>query len=168
MSESIDFSSTLAKPPRPWPSGGCEIEFPNNLTSSRLTYAREGLEAAGGEDLDGADAAEVPPVVAVRGGGDGGVVVAEVLARDEAGPVGEDDVVLGESFLHGGGGREDDEAAGPEAEGDDAAVLVREAAEGAVERGSQEVEVADDGERGWARWGFFVWFCGLGKELESE
>ena len=37
---------------------------------------RKSVEPAGGEDLDGADAAEVPPVVAVGGGNDGGVIVA--------------------------------------------------------------------------------------------
>lgn len=39
---------------------------------------------------------------AVRGGDDGGVVVAEVLAGEEHGTVGQNSVVFREAFFHGG------------------------------------------------------------------
>lgn len=57
----------------------------------------------GGEDFEGGDAAEAPPVVAVGGPGEGGVVVAQVFSGEEARAVGEDDVVFGETFFSGGG-----------------------------------------------------------------
>ena len=56
----------------------------------------------GGEDLDSGDAAEVAVVVAVGCPHHNGVVVAEVFSHEQAGPVGEDDVVFGEAFLGGG------------------------------------------------------------------
>lgn len=53
-----------------------------------LSDSREEVEAVVGEDVDGGDAAEVAPVVAVRGGTQGGVVVEDVLPREETRTVG--------------------------------------------------------------------------------
>lgn len=92
----------------------------------------------------------VAPVVAVRGGGDGGVVVGEVLAAEEYRAVGQNDVVFREAFLDGGRGGHDHDEAGPEPEGEDGAEGLGEAAEGAVERWFEEVEVAYDWKRRWA------------------
>ena len=83
----------------------------------------ERVEAGGGEDLDRGEAAEVAPVVAVRGEGDGGVVVANVLGRDEPGPVGENDVVFREAVLDGGRGGDDHDEPVAETEGEDGAEL---------------------------------------------
>lgn len=50
-------------------------------------------------------------MVAVGGGAKGGVVVEDVFAGEEAGAVGEGDVVFGEAVLEKGvGGDDDDEA----------------------------------------------------------
>lgn len=57
------------------------------------------VEAVGGEDVEGGDAAEVTPVLAIGGGPQGCVVVEDVFSGEEAGAVGEDDVVFGEAFL---------------------------------------------------------------------
>lgn len=43
-------------------------------------------------------------MVAVRGSDHGCVIVAYVLAQDELGAVGENDVIFGEAFFYGGGG----------------------------------------------------------------
>lgn len=109
-------------------------------------YAGEAVEAVRGEDLQGHDPPQVPPVVPVRRPNQARVVVADVLAEEEAGAVGEDDVVLGEAFLGGGGGGYDQDAAGAELEEEDGAVAVRDGGEGAVEGLPEEVEVAEDGE----------------------
>ena len=55
------------------------------------------------EDIEGDDAADVAPVVAVGGNRHGGVVVADVFSGEERRPVREDDVVFGEAFLDDGG-----------------------------------------------------------------
>lgn len=71
----------------------------------------EGVDAVCGEEFEGGDAAQVAPVVAVGGGSKGGVIVEDVFAGEEAGPVGEGDVVFGEAVLEEGvGGDDDDEA----------------------------------------------------------
>jgi len=71
----------------------------------------EGVDAVGGEEFEGGDAAEVAPVVTVGGGAEGGVVVEDVFAGEEAGAVGEGEVVFGEAVLEKGvGGDDDDEA----------------------------------------------------------
>lgn len=54
------------------------------------------------EDLEGADATEVTPVVAVGRCDEKGVVVTEVLGLEGARAVREDDVVLRETFFNGG------------------------------------------------------------------
>ena len=57
-------------------------------------------DAVVGEDFVGADAAEVTPVVAVRSGADGCVVVGDVFGRELERAAREDEVVLaGEGFL---------------------------------------------------------------------
>lgn len=76
----------------------------------------EHLDAVSGEHLGGGDAAQVAPVVAVGGPHEGGVAVAEVLARKQPRAVGEDDVVSCEAFLHRGGGGDDEHGAGTELE----------------------------------------------------
>lgn len=99
-------------------------------------------------------------MVAVGGGGDAGVVVAEVLAAAELGAVGQDDVVSREAFLHEGRGGHDHDGAGAKPEGEDRAESLGEAVEGAVERRFEEVEVAYDGKRRWGWWEVAVgiWF----------
>lgn len=112
----------------------------------------ERLEAVGGEELEGGDAAEVSPVVTIGGPGEAGVVVGHDSPRHQARAVGEDDVVFGEAFLGGRGGRDDDGGTGAESEEENGAVAVGNSGESLVERSLEEVEVADDGEgeeRGW-------------------
>lgn len=75
------------------------------------SYFKEGVETLRGEDIDGDYAAKVAPVVAVGGGSHAGVVVEEVLAREKPWPVGENDVVFGETFLNQGWGGDDDNKA---------------------------------------------------------
>ena len=118
----------------------------------------EGVDAVGGEDLDGRDAADVAPVGPVVGGADDGVVVCEVFSGGEVDAVGEGDVVLGEAFLSEGKGGDDEDGAGAEAEEEDAvgAVTGREAAECLVERLLEVVEVANDWKRGRAWWVVFL------------
>lgn len=87
---------------------------------------------------------------AVRGGDDGGVVVAEVLAGEEHGTVGQNNVVFREAFFHSGRRGYDYDEAGPKPEGEDGAEGLGEVAEGAVERLFEEVEVAYDWKRRWA------------------
>ncbi|GER36271.1 v-type ATP synthase beta chain [Striga asiatica] len=82
------------------------------------------LELVAGEDLDRGNPAQVPPVVAVGGPDERGVVVAEVFAGEQAGTVGEDDIVSGEAVLGGGGGRDDENGAGAEVEEGDGAIAV--------------------------------------------
>ncbi|GER30936.1 mitochondrial inner membrane i-AAA proteasecomplex subunit MGR1 [Striga asiatica] len=84
----------------------------------------ERVEPRGGEDLDGGEPPEVPPVIAVGGADEGGVVVAEVLAGDETGTVGKDDVFFGEAFMDEVRGGDDDHEAVDEAEGEDGAHLL--------------------------------------------
>lgn len=113
----------------------------------------EGLEAVGGEDLEGGDPAKVAPVVAVGGPDEGGVVVAQVFAGQEAGTVGEDDVVLlCEAFLGGGRRGDDEDGAGSQSEEDDGAVAGGDGGQGSVEGFFEEVEVAEEWQ-GWERGG---------------
>ena len=81
-----------------------------------------------------------------------GVVVAQVVAHEELGPVGEDDVVSREALLGGARGGDDDGKLGTEAEGEDWAVALGQGVEGPVEGGLEKVEVAQYGDRWWA-WG---------------
>lgn len=58
-------------------------------------------ETVGGEDFVGANAAEVAPVVAVRSGSHGCVVVGDVFGGELERPARENDVVLaGEGLLY--------------------------------------------------------------------
>lgn len=99
-----------------------EEEGPQEGTD--LTGADVGgsAEAAGSEQVDGGDAAKVAPEGSVGGPDDGGEVIAEDLAGEGAGAVGEGGVVDGEALF--GGGRSGDEEYGAvaEAEEDDGAL----------------------------------------------
>ena len=57
------------------------------------------MDALRGENVEGSDAAEVAPVLAVGAGPDSGVVVEDVLSGEGAGAVGQANVVFGEAFL---------------------------------------------------------------------
>ena len=94
----------------------------------------------------------MPPVGAVGGPGDVGVVVGRVFSGGCFGAVGEDDVVCFEDELGGGDGGGDDDGAGAEAEVDEGAVLLGEGVERVVGEGADEVEVSDDRPWLWA-WG---------------
>ncbi|WVZ20612.1 hypothetical protein V8G54_007934, partial [Vigna mungo] len=59
----------------------------------------EGVDALRGEDVEGSDAAEVTPVLAVGAGPYGGTVVEDVLPGEGAHTVGQGNVVFGEAFL---------------------------------------------------------------------
>lgn len=62
-------------------------------------------------------------MVAVVGHRNGGVVVADVLAREKVGPVRQDDVVFGEAFLHRGERGNDNDETGAEPEREDLAIF---------------------------------------------
>lgn len=79
-------------------------------------------------------------MVAVRGPGEAGEAVAEVLPVEEIGAVGEDDVVCNEAFPGCGGGGDEENGAGAEAEEEERAAPAGELREGAVERGIEEEE----------------------------
>nr|GMD58617.1 hypothetical protein Iba_chr11fCG7270 [Ipomoea batatas] len=64
-----------------------------------LSEGEEGVEAGGGEDFLGAEAAEVAPLVGIRETHQGGVVVAYVLPGERVRPIGENGVVGSEAFL---------------------------------------------------------------------
>lgn len=81
-----------------------------------------------------------------------GVVVAQVVADEELGPVGEGDVVSCEALLGGAWGGDDDSKLAAEAEREDLAVALGQGVEGPVEGGLEKVEVAQYGDRWWA-WG---------------
>ena len=82
---------------------------------------------------------------AVRGGGEGGVVVGKGFGGGELGTAGKGNVVVGEALFGQGERRDDKDGAVAEAEEHDGAVTGREAGEGAVERLLEEVKVAKDG-----------------------
>lgn len=82
------------------------------------------MEAGGGEQLGGGDAAEVPPVVAVGSEADGGAAVSEDAGGEGVGAVGEYGVVSGEAVLGGGGRGDDDDAEPAEVELHHGAVLL--------------------------------------------
>lgn len=110
-----------------------------------LADRQEAIQPVRREYLDGADAAEVPPVVPIRRGDHGCAVVRYVFGHDEIRPVRQHDVVLRETFLGDRIGGDDEDEAVAEAEGED-----RRAAEGfgegeeiAVERRLEAVEMAD-------------------------
>lgn len=93
--------------------------------------------------MDGGDAAEIPPVIAVGGEANGGVNVSENSAGSRIRPVGEDSVVSGETLLHCGGRRDDDGREAAEVELHHVSVLLRQSSQGAVRHRFEEVEVAD-------------------------
>lgn len=101
----------------------------------------ECVEPGGGEDLGARQAPEVAPVVAVGGADEGSVVVADVLPDDEARPVGQDDVVLGEALLRHIGRRHHHHEAATEAEGEDWPELLGEVLEGSMEGEPEEGKV---------------------------
>lgn len=70
----------------------------------------------GREDLDGADAAELPPVLAVRGPRHGGVAVAYDFPGEEKRAAGEYDVVSAEAFFDSGRRRDQKDWTGAEVE----------------------------------------------------
>lgn len=109
------------------------------------------MEAGGGEELDGGDAADVAPVRTVGGRRKACVVVGERFGRRELGAVCEDDVVLCEAFFSEREGGDNKDRSRAEAEKKYGAVGRGEAGEGAVEGLLEEVKVADDGERWRAR-----------------
>jgi len=88
-------------------------------------------------------------VVAVGSDGDSGAVVGDVLADEQARPVGQDDVVFGEAFLRCLCRRNDNHQAGTEPEREDFAVFLRKGVECVVERLFELVEVSDYREREW-------------------
>ena len=132
-----------------------------------LADSGEGMDALRGENVEGGDAAEVAPEIAVGAGSDGAVVVEDVLSGEGAGSVGQGDVVFGETFLEGGGRRNDDGETRTEPEGEDVAVRLGHALEEAVEGALEEIEVADYGKRWWTWWKVFV-LCSLQTEFESD
>lgn len=83
--------------------------------------AEEAIEAGGGEQLLGGDAAEAAPVVAVRGADHGQVVVADVLVDEDLRAVGKGRVGLREAFRHQLRRRHHHAAAEAELEGEDGA-----------------------------------------------
>lgn len=103
-------------------AGDAPEQEPDLVRSDRLKRVKTGT----GEGLERGDAPEVAPVVAVGGGGDGLVVVAHVLSREELRPVGQNDVVFREAFLRDVGGRDHHQKAAPKPEGEDGAQRLRE------------------------------------------
>ena len=63
------------------------------------TNSRKHLNATGGEDFEGRDSPEVPPVIAIVGPDEAGVVVAYVFPGDKLRAVGKNDIVFGQTFL---------------------------------------------------------------------
>lgn len=57
------------------------------------------LETGGGKELDGCQTAEVPPMVSIRRESNGCVIVPKNFAGKGFRLVGEDDIVLGETFF---------------------------------------------------------------------
>ena len=75
------------------------MEFDQQSLDFILPEGERRVEARRGEDLHGGEAAEVPPMVAVRGGSHGGPAVAEVFSAQQTRAVGEYEIVFGEAFL---------------------------------------------------------------------
>lgn len=99
-------------------------------------------------------------MASIRGPREGCVVIPKVLPSEEAGPVCEHYVILGEALLCNVRGGDEDNGAGPKAEEKDWTVAGRKASEDPVERPLEEVEVAYYGEgRAWAWWEapIFIW-----------
>lgn len=78
------------------------------------------------QDFIRGDATVGAPQRAVRGPQDVGVLVAQDFSPDEAGTVGEDDVVAAQAFLGGRRGGDEEGGAGSELEVEDWAVMRRE------------------------------------------
>lgn len=116
--------------------------FPKQETDFSTARSRCLLEAGGGEDLGGGEAAEVPPVISIRSESDSGVIVSENPAGNGIRPVGEDGVVSGEALLGCGGRGDDDDGEAAEVKLHHGAVLLGESLQGEVRRRFEEVEVA--------------------------
>lgn len=63
-------------------------------------------------------------MIAVRTPDQGSVVAAQMFSGEQAGAVGEDDIILGEALLGGGGGGDDEDAAGAKLEEHHRAVAI--------------------------------------------
>jgi len=99
-----------------------------------------------GECGSGGDTSEVPPVGPIGGPYQDGGVVAQMVAYEELGPVGKDDVVLREALLGGPWGGHHHSRLAAEAEREDGAVALGEGMEGPVEGLLEKVEVAQYGD----------------------
>lgn len=84
------------------------------------------------QDFSRGDPTVGAPQRAVRGPQDVGVLVAQDFCPEEAGPVGEDDVVAAQAFLGGGRGGDEEGGAGSELEEEDRAVTGRETGQSPV------------------------------------
>lgn len=123
-------------------------ELPNQGPHLLQTDGGENLEPVGGQDFNGGDSAEAAPVVPIRGPHEIRVVVPEALGYEETGAVGEHDVVLGQAFFGCGRGRHHENRPGAEPEKHNRTVPVRDVGESPVDGFVQEVEMADEWERG--------------------
>ena len=86
-------------------------------------------------------------MVAVWGSPECGVSIGEILARNELGAVGENDVVCCEAFFGGGRGGNNDDKAGAESESEDWAIFLGESVECSVDWVFEEMKMAKDWER---------------------
>lgn len=114
-------------------------------------YVLVRVEALGAKQLHQAHFSRLAPVRAVGRPRDVGIVVGGVLSGGGLRPGCEDEVVGLEEELGGGDGGAHDDGEGPEAELHDGPVLEREVVDGAVRERADEVKVANDGPRPWAR-----------------
>lgn len=107
-------------------------------------------------------------MVAVWGCDHGRVIVGKVFANKQLRAVGQDDVVFGEAFVHRRGRRHYDHAARTEPERENGTVFLGKAVESSVDWRFDEMEVADNWERRWARWEVFIGSFRRKEEFESE
>lgn len=108
---------------------------------------RQRLQPLRRQELQRRNPAEISPVVAVGGPGEAGVVVTEISAVEEIGPVREDDVILlGQAFLRERWRRDEENGPGAQAEEEGRPVSPRHVGEAPVEGPLEEVDVADQGE----------------------
>jgi hypothetical protein len=112
--------------------------------------AGHAVHAVRGEQLHGGNGAEVAQVRAVVRRGEQ-VAGEHELAGGEAGPVGEDHVVLREALPGGLRGGDHHGAAGAEAQGEDRAEARGEAAQRGVDGSIDEVEMAEERDGRWGR-----------------
>lgn len=80
-------------------------------------------------------------MVTIGGPHEGRVIVPQVFAGQEAGPVSENNIILSEALLGSGRRGDEENSAGPETEEEYGAVTAGEFGEGAVEWVLEEVEV---------------------------